>query len=427
VDFNKIIARAKSLLLTPKAEWPVIAAEPATTQSLFMGYVVPMAALPALAGFIKSSLIGYGIPLVGGTYRASIGAGLSSAVLTFILSLVSVFVVGLIVDALAPTFGATKDRTQALKTTGFAYTASWVGGVLVIVPGIGWLAALLGGLYSIYLLYLALPHTMKAPEDKTVGYTVVTVIVAIVLGLVISAITGGLMGGAAMRGYGGAFGGLGSASISSDDGSRISGGALGGLAAFADKAEKASKEMEAAQKSGNTDAQAAAAGNLMATVLGGGDKVESLSTDRIKSFLPATLAGLKQESSSAERNGAMGMQVSEAKATYSDGNGKSIHLEVTDMGSAKGLMGLASWASIEEDKQTSTGYEKTYKQGDTMIHERWDNSSKDGEYSAMVGGRFMVKVEGAAGSINELKAALGSVDLAGLAALKNEGVKTAAN
>lgn len=428
MDFNKIVARAKSLLLSPRSEWPVIAAEPETTQSLFMGYVVPLAALPAIASFIKYSVIGVGIPFVGGTYRTSMGWGLSTAILTFVMSLVSVFVVGLILDALAPTFGGTKDRTQALKTAGYAYTASWVAGVLIIVPNIGWLATLVGGLYSIYLLYLALPHTMKAPVDKTVGYTVVTVLAAIVLSLIVSAVTSGLMAGG-MRGLGaGGFGGtLGSTSLSDDAGGKISGGALGGLAAFADKAEKASKQMDAAQKSGNADAQAAAAGNLMATVLGGGDKVESLPTERIKGFLPATLGGLKQESSSAERNGAMGMQVSEAKASYGDGNGKSLRLEITDMGSAKGLMGLASWVNVEQDKQTQTGYEKVYKQGENMIHERWDNASKDGEYGAMLAGRFMVTVAGSAVSIDELKAAIGGVDLAGLAALRNEGVKTAAN
>ena len=127
----------------------------------------------------------------------------------------------------------------------------------------------------------------------------------------------------------------------------------------------------------------------------------------------------------AERNGAMGMQVSEAKASYGDGAERSIDLEITDMGSAKGLMGLASWANIEEDKQTQTGYEKTYKQGENMIHEEWDKADKRGEYSAVVAGRFMVKVSGNAGSIDELKSALGGVNLSGLAALRNEGVKAA--
>lgn len=425
MDINQIIARAKGLLLSPKTEWPVIAGETTTTQSLYTGYVIPLAALPALAGFIKSTVIGTSIPFIGGTYRSSFGAGLSVALLTFVMSLVSVFIVGLIIDALAPTFGATKDRLQALKTAGYAYTASWVAGILVVVPGIGLLVVLLGALYSLYLLYLGLPFTMKAPQEKTLGYTVVTVLAAIVLSIIINALVVGVAGSSLYGGgRGGLFGAGSPASIDSDGGS-ISGGALGGLAKFASQAEKASKELEAAQKSGDADAQAKAAGNLMATVLGGGQQVESLPTERIKSFLPATLGGLKQESSSAERNGAMGMQVSEARASYSDGQDRSLELEITDMGSARGLMGLASWANLEEDKQTATGYEKTYKQGENMIHEEWDKADSRGEYGAVVAGRFLVKVSGNARSIDELKSALGGVNLAGLAALRNEGVKAA--
>jgi hypothetical protein len=78
---------------------------------------------------------------------------------------------------------------------------------------------------------------------------------------------------------------------------------------------------------------------------------------------------------------------------------------------------------MEEDRQTGTGYVKTYHQGGSMIHERWDNSSKEGEYSAVVADRSMVKVEGNAANIDGLKSALSSVDVAGLAALKDEGVQ----
>ena len=73
--------------------------------------------------------------------------------------------------------------------------------------------------------------------------------------------------------------------------------------------------------------------------------------------------------------------------------------------------------------QTGTGYVKTYHQGGNLVHERWDNSSSQGEYSAVVADRFMVKVEGNAANIDGLKSALNDVDVAGLAALKNEGVQ----
>ena len=40
-----IVQRAKDILLKPKETWPVIAAEPATTQSIYVPYVVVLAAI----------------------------------------------------------------------------------------------------------------------------------------------------------------------------------------------------------------------------------------------------------------------------------------------------------------------------------------------------------------------------------------------
>lgn len=424
MDFNKIIARAKALILTPRTEWPVIAAEPATVGSIYSGYVLLLAALPAIAQFLKFSVLGVNVVFLG-TFRTSTSLGLSSAISYYVLSLISVFVLALIVDALAPTFNGTKDRVQAVKTSAYAYTAGWVGGIGVIIPGVGWLLALAGGIYSIYLLYLGLPHTMKAPAEKATAYTVVIVIAGIVMGLIVSSVSSSIVGRASVgAGLGALGGGAFGSSGSAGSGSFTPNSVGGGLQELAARVEQAGKQMESAQKSGDTAAQAQAAGNVLGAVLGGGSQVEALSTDRIKSFLPATLAGMKQTSSSAERNGALGMQVSTAKASYGEA-GRGVDLEITDMAAAKGLMGLAAWANIEEDKQTQTGYEKTFKQGDNMIHEEWDNSSKHGEYSAMLAGRFMVAARGDAGSIDELRAAVGSVDLAGLAALRNEGMKAA--
>lgn len=93
------------------------------------------------------------------------------------------------------------------------------------------------------------------------------------------------------------------------------------------------------------------------------------------------------------------------------------------MGSAKGFAAVASWASIEQEKQTETGYEKTYKTAGRMVHEQWDNGAKSGEYSVILAERFAVKVSGHAASMDTLKSAMAKIDFAGLEALKAEGVK----
>lgn len=418
MDFNKLIARVKAILLTPKTEWPVIAGEPATVADLYKNYIVVLAALPALAGFIKGSVLGYGIPGVA-HFRTPIGMGLTAAVVGYVLSLAVTYVMALIIDALAPNFGAQKNPVQALKAAAYAWTASWVAGIGVLVPFLGWLVALAGLAYAIYLLYLGLPHTMQCPPEKAGGYTAVSVVIGIVLSWLAALVVGGIVGtGAVMSGaMTGAFSGSDS-EITLDKDS-----ALGKLDAWSKKVESASKQLEAAQKSGDADAQQKALGAMMGAALSGGDQVESLAPDQLKPFMPETLAGLRRTHLSAQRSGAMGLQVSTAEATYADDAGHELQLEVSDTGSAKGLMAMASWATLQNETESDHGFEKTYKQDGRMVHEQWDNQSKSGEYSIVLGNRFTVKVSGGADSIDQLKAAVAGLDLAGLEALKDHGVK----
>ena len=413
MDFNKIIARVKAILLTPKTEWPVIAGEPATVGDLYKNYIILLAAIPAIFGFLKMSLIGISIPFAG-TIRIGIAAGLSNMLVTYVLSLVMVFVMALIVDALAPTFGGQKDQTQALKTVAYAYTASWVASVAQVLPFLGVLVMIAGGIYSIYLLYLGLPHTMKSPPDKAAGYTIVVIIIAILLGFAVGMLTATVTGvGSMMRG-GSSF------SVSDDNVKVDEDSPLGKLEQWGKSVEEAGKKMEAAEKSGDKDVQADAMKALMGAALGGG-QVESLEPDRLKTFLPASLSGLARGEISAERNSAMGLQISEARASYSNESGRTLRLEIADTGSAKGLLGLAGWAGAEGEKQSGNGYEKTYREDGHLVHEEWDGSQ--GEYVTVVGDRFTVTVSGQADEFDDLKDAAGDVDLRGLAALKNEGVK----
>ena len=418
MDFNKLIARVKAILMTPKTEWPVIAAEPATVADLYKNYIIWLAAVPAVCQFIKGSFIGYG--MFGVHYRTPIGAGITGMIVGYALSLALVYVVALIVDALAPTFAAQKNQVQALKTVAYAWTASWVGGIGALIPWLGFLIMLAAGIYSIYLLFLGLPFTMKNPPDKSGGYTAVTIVIAIVLGWIIGIVVAGIVGtGALMSGATSGLGSLGGDSeVTVDKDS-----ALGKLEAWSKHVEAASKDMEAAQKSGNNEAQSAALGKMIGAAVGGGDQVEALAPDMLKPFVPETLAGMKRTDFSVEKNGAMGMQASEAHATYSDGANKSLRLEVTDTGSVKGFVAFAGWAAVQNAKETDHGYEKTYKEGGRLVHEQWDAQTKYGEYGMIIGDRFAVKVSGNADSMDQLKAAVRTINLAGLEALKDVGVK----
>ena len=421
MDINKIITRAKSMLLAPRAEWPLVAAEPDTVGGLYSGYIAVVAAIPAIAHFLSSTLIGVSVPFLG-AFRVPLAAGITTAVIRYVLSLIGTFVVALIVDALAPSFGGEKNRVQALKTVAYASTAAWVASIIGIIPGLGLLAALAGGIYSIYLLNMGLPFTMKCPPEKAVGYTAVSAIVAIIIWWLLALVVGSMAGlglgiGRGITGY--------SAPAYTHQGGDFAAGSTGAaLQAWSKKMADASKQVDAAQNSSDPSAKANAVGQMIGAAVGSGGKVESLPPDQIKPFVPDTLQGLKRTQLSVDRSGALGVQVSKATATYSDDGQHRLNLQITDTGSLKGLVGFASgWAGVEQDTETDTGYDKTYKSGGQLVHEKWDTRGNSGEYGVVVGDRFTVDVSGSAASIDELKAAVASINLAGLEALKNQGVQ----
>jgi hypothetical protein len=178
-DMN-LVERVKAILLTPKTEWRVIAGEPGDMGALFTNYVAILAAIPAICGLIGWILVG--LPL---------GTGILITLVRYVLSFVAVYLVALIIDALAPTFDGAKNFDNALKLSVYSATPFWLAGVFLLIPGLGFLRIL--GLYGVYLLWLGVPPLMRSPEQRSLGYTGAIVGCIIVLG-VIFAVAAGLFG-----------------------------------------------------------------------------------------------------------------------------------------------------------------------------------------------------------------------------------------
>jgi hypothetical protein len=419
-----LIERVKNICLTPNTEWPVIAAEPSSTADLITGYVAPLAAIGAIAGFIGGSLVGQ-TSLFIGTFRVPVVAGLIAAVITFVFTIVGILVLSFIINALAPSFGGEKNSALALKVAVYSYTPALVAGVLRIVPALGVLA-ILAALYGLYLLYLGLQRLMKSPQDKALGYTAVVVICAIVLSVVV-AVVGGTVAGVGLMGSGvlnrAALRGSGSASGPASEIQFDKNSALGKLQDLGKKLEESNKEIEAAQKSGDANAQAAAAMKGLGTLLGGGNRVDPVAIDMLKPFVPDTFAGLRKKSSNAERNGLAGLMVSKAEATYGDDGQKRVTLEVSDTGGVSGLLGLASWVGMQGEKEDDYGSERTEKVGGRLVHQKMSKRGGSNEFGIVLGDRFVVSASGTGVDLDELKAAVSGLDLGKLEAMKDVGVQ----
>ena len=184
-----LVTRVINILLQPKSEWPAIADERTDPATLYLGYIAILAALPAIAGFVSTALVG---SLTSG--RLSAGVALQAALTGYVLSLGMVFVLALVADALAPRFGGRRGLDQALKLVAYALTASWVAGLFTFLPVVSWLISLLAGLYSLYLFHLGAPLLMKVPEREAIGYTVALFAIAIVIAFLIGTLIAAMFG-----------------------------------------------------------------------------------------------------------------------------------------------------------------------------------------------------------------------------------------
>ena len=183
-----LFTRVQNILMKPKNEWPVIEQEQTSIAALFSGYIALLVALPVIASFIKSSLIGTTVFFT--TFRTPIVRGLVGAVVQYALSLVGVYLAAFIIDKLAPSFDSQSNFMQALKLVAYASTASWIAGLANIIPILGILVVIAGGIYGVYLFYLGLPLLMKTPADKVIVYMIVSAVIIFLIYIVIAMVVG---------------------------------------------------------------------------------------------------------------------------------------------------------------------------------------------------------------------------------------------
>lgn len=365
-----IVARAKAIILTPRDEWPVIAAEATTQGDILKRYVLPLAAIGPVAGFIGGQLFGYGA--LGISFRPGLVAGLSSAVISYALGILGIFILAFIANILAPKFGGTENKLNAFKLVAYGATASWLAGIFGLIPSLGFFGLL--GLYSIYLFYTGAGPLMNVPQDKAAGYVAVTILCAIVLAIIVAPIT------AAITGLWGA------STLSPSSSGEVSGSAtIPGVGTIdLDKMQEATKRMEDAASG----------------------KAPPVEASKLMALLPAAIGGYQRTATESTGMGTMG---STAQGTYTSGD-KSFTLKVADMSALGGLAALGTAMGVQQTQEDANGYQRTQTVDGQMQTEEWNKTSNTGKFGRMVANRFMVEAEGNVASIDELKSAVATID-----------------
>lgn len=402
-----LIERVKNISFNPSKEWEVIAPETTTTGELYKNYIIPLAAIGPVAALVGMTAFGARVPFLGWSYRTPLAQLLPMQITSYVIALLSVFLLSLVINALAPSFGGHKSNVQALKLAAYAYTPSWIAGVLLLLPSFGMLA-LLAGFYGLYLFYLGATPLLNVPRDKAVGFTAVTVICAFVLAIIGSVLTASLVGTGM------------SAMMTGDRATPESGAPMAGM-------EKFAKQMAAVQKTAEAAAKTVSETAPKTPDPATSDEpapVEAVHQDKLRALLPETVLGFSRDSIQASKGGFGAFMVSTAEATYREKAGnRSVDIAISDM-AAQPLIGLAGlWGAMEQETDNSESYSKTGKINGRPTRLTMQKDGSSSEYSVVVADRFLVAIHGHAVGLDALKTVAAALPDAKLEAMKSDGVK----
>jgi hypothetical protein len=182
------LANAKNVVLSQQSEWTRVMSEENDKSSLIrygMTLIVITYAIMLVLSLVFNSGMGVFVSF-------SMTYVITMIVIQFVLAIASLYFIPMILAAIAPSFGGKNDALNALKLYVFVETPAWIGMAISRLPVIGWLVAIAAAIYAIYLFWLHVSEAMTVPEDKKIGYVIVSVIVLAVIYFVIGAIGAGI-------------------------------------------------------------------------------------------------------------------------------------------------------------------------------------------------------------------------------------------
>ncbi len=399
-----VLERAQAILLHPRETWAAIAGEDDSIARIYKSYLIYLAAIPAVAGFIGQSLVGVGG--FGVTVRVPIVQGLVGMAVGYALSLALVYGLALVASALAPRFHGQAHVPSAFKLLAYGATAGMVGGGFSLLPSLAMLG-LVAALYSIYLIYQGASMLMRVPPEKAVGYTAALVGCAVVLGLVVGGASALLM----------PRGAAGLGRVAGADGGTVSIGMPGTqIKIDTAKVEAASRRMEQAQARGDAQEAGKAMGEALSAALGGQGSAP-IPAETLKGLMPTTLAGMPRTSSEARTEGMAGMQFSSVAAQFSEGD-RLLEVRLNDIGAAPVLvMGMASWSRGAVDRETQEEVERVYHKDGVAYKEEYRKDGSLSRLAMLLPNGVLLEANGQV-PMTDLKVALQGVPVGQLGALK---------
>lgn len=165
------------LLTNPQREWKAIRKERGTIGRCYGSHVVILAAVPAVAGYIGTTYVGWSVAREA--HRLTPQSALQISLLFYLTMLVAVFIVGKLIQWMGQTYGARQTLSQSVALAAYTATPLFLFGIMLVYPKL-WLILLLGLpvlAYSVYLLYSGVSVMMGISKER--GFLFASAVMAV--------------------------------------------------------------------------------------------------------------------------------------------------------------------------------------------------------------------------------------------------------
>lgn len=184
-DWNKTVSVIKGGLLDPENTWRAFLAENPTWQQTATILTGPLLLANVLLTLIFSRITG------GYSAYGMQASWFSALIFALVVAAITVVITTAVFNFLAGTFRGTPNFSRAFAAVSLAAIPSWVAGAIgAIVPFIGLLLALAGGILTLIYLYRIMPLALNVPQDKRIVHYVVSLVVIMIINFVLGMMMG---------------------------------------------------------------------------------------------------------------------------------------------------------------------------------------------------------------------------------------------
>lgn len=191
-----MLGHIAGLFTQPHATWESIRERRYSVAECYTRHTLWLALIPAVAGFIGTTQIGWQVGY-GDVVRLTTASAGRIAVLYYLAMLVAVFTVGYVIYWMSRTYGADQPLSQCVVLASHTATPLFIIGIMQLYP-ILWLNLVIGlpvlG-YTIFLFYTGVPIVMEIPKERGFLFSSAVMafgLVALVAMLAVTAILWGM-------------------------------------------------------------------------------------------------------------------------------------------------------------------------------------------------------------------------------------------